>query len=282
MDIDERVCIVTGGANGIGRAIAERFVQEGAAQVVVADIDGAAAQKTAAEIGALGVACDVGDEAQLATLIGETFERTGRIDVVVSNAGITASGGVEAPDEDWQRLWQINLMAHVYAARAAVPLMLEQGEGYLLQVASAAGVLTEIGSAPYSVTKHAAVSLAEWLSIQYRRKGLRVSCLCPAGVATDFLDLDDPIHQFLHFSAKTPAEVADSVIEGMRDERFLILPHPEVGEYFQFKGDQYDRWLHNFSKLPEKIARRQRKMAGVVEESQIRNSKSDTNSKLET
>ena len=258
MDVAGRVCIVTGGANGIGRAICEKFIASGAAHVVVADLDGTAASRTAEDIGATAVTCDVACESEVADLIHGTFVQYGRVDVVVSNAGVTAKGGVEVPDEQWQWLWQVNLMAHVYAARAALPIMQGQGEGYLVQVASAAGILTEVGSAPYSVTKHAAVSLAEWLSIQYRRQGIRVSCLCPAGVATDFLDLDDPIHQFLHFSSKTTAEVADSVLEAMHEERFLILPHPEVGEFFAFKGEQYDRWLHNFSKLPEKIARKQR------------------------
>jgi NAD(P)-dependent dehydrogenase (short-subunit alcohol dehydrogenase family) len=168
---------------------------------------------------------------------------------------VTAKGGFEAADADWQRNWNVNVLAHVYAARAVVPHLLERGAGYYVLTASAAGLLTEIGSAPYSVTKHAAVAFAEWLSVTYRRRGLRVSVVCPAGVDTGFLDLEDPVHKFLHLSSVSPDDVAACVVAGMRRETFLILPHPEVAEFFAYKGQDYDRWLHNFSRVHQKLNR---------------------------
>jgi short-subunit dehydrogenase len=149
-------------------------------------------------------------------------------------------------------------MSQVYAARAVLPHMLARGEGYLVQVSSAAGLLTEIGSAPYSVTKHAVVSFAEWLSVHYQKQGIRVSCVCPAGVATDFLDMEDPIHQFLHMSAHTPEHVADCILQGIHDEHFLILPHPEVAEFFAYKSQDYDKWLKNFARVNQKLQKRTR------------------------
>lgn len=256
MDLKGKVVVVTGGANGIGRALCERFHTEGARGIAVADVDDAAGQEVADRIGGLSVRCDVADESQVADLVTLAEANFGPVDLFCSNAGITTKGGPEVADPDWQRLWEVNLMAHVYAARAVLPSMLERGSGYLLHTSSAAGVLTEIGSAPYSVTKHAAVAFAEWLSVHYRRRGIGVSCLCPAGVATAFLDPDDPIHQFLHATSVTPEQVADCVIEGLAQERFLLLPHPEVGEFFAFKGTDYDRWLKNFSRLKDKMDRR--------------------------
>jgi NAD(P)-dependent dehydrogenase (short-subunit alcohol dehydrogenase family) len=255
MDVAGCVAVVTGGGNGIGRALCLRLAQAGA-HVVVADVDAEAAQRVAEEAGSLALCCDVGEEGQVQALVAQTTKEHGRIDLFCSNAGVTAKGGYEASDDDWERNWRVNVMSHVYAARAALPAMLERGEGYFLLTASAAGLLTEIGSAPYSVTKHGTVAFGEWLSVHHRRQGLRVSVLCPAGVATDFLDLDDPVHQFLHARSVTAEEVAESTLQGIAEERFLILPHPEVAEFFAFKGQNYDRWLHNFSRINEKIARR--------------------------
>lgn len=255
MELSQQVAVVTGGAQGIGRALCRRFATEGAAGIVVADLDFEGARLVAEEVGGLAIPCDVSDERQIQSLVQQTLDRFGRIDLFVSNAGITTKGGIEVVDQEWQRLWDVNVMSHVYASRAVLPAMLERGNGYLLNTSSAAGVLTEIGSAPYSVTKHAAVALAEWLSVQYRRRGIKVSCLCPAGVATDFLDLEDPIHQFLHMSSVTPEQVAECVVQGLSDERFLILPHAEVQEFFQFKADHYDDWLKNFSRVNEKMER---------------------------
>ena len=182
-----KVAVVTGGASGIGRALCRRFAAEGARGVVVADVDAAGAAQVAREIGGLAVRTDVSREADIVRLVERAMAAFGAIDLFCSNAGIAMEGGVETSDADWQRIWGINFMAHVYAARAVLPGMLARGRGYLLQTASAAGLLTQIGSAPYAVTKHAAVSLAEWLAVTYGDRGIRVSCLCPQGVRTNML-----------------------------------------------------------------------------------------------
>jgi NAD(P)-dependent dehydrogenase (short-subunit alcohol dehydrogenase family) len=255
MELQDQVIVVTGGARGIGRALCERFAREGARAVVVADVDRTAAEQTAQALGPVAQprACDVAHEPDVQRLVAETLTAWGRIDLFCSNAGITAKGGCEVPNEDWDRLWRVNVLAHVFAARAVLPDMLARGSGCLLQTCSAAGLLTEVGSAAYSVVKHAAVAFAEWLSVRYRRRGIVVSCLCPAGVATEFLNVDDPVHQFLATSAVSVEQVADCVVEGLAAERFLILPHPQVLEFLQFKGTDYDRWLHNFSRIAEKL-----------------------------
>jgi NAD(P)-dependent dehydrogenase (short-subunit alcohol dehydrogenase family) len=267
MELSGKVAVVTGGAGGIGQALCRRFSHEAAAVVVVSDLDEERGLETAADVGGIFVRCDVSRESDVQQLARRVLDQFGRIDLFVSNAGITAPGGIDVPDDRWQQLWQVNLMAHVYAARAVVPSMLAHGSGWLLQVSSAAGVLTEIGSAAYTVTKHAAVALAEWLSIRYRRQGIGVSCLCPAGVATDFLNLEDPVHQFLHLSAVSPEHVADCVIEGLYEERFLILTHEQVEEFFRYRTEDYDRWLHNFSRIQEKLERaKERRSPAVIRE----------------
>jgi NAD(P)-dependent dehydrogenase (short-subunit alcohol dehydrogenase family) len=255
MELGDRVVLVTGGANGIGRATCRRIACENPRGIVIADRDLPAAEAVAAEIGAIAVECDVSCEADLMAAVQRTRREFGRIDVVVSNAGVTTKGGFETSDVEWDRLWRVNVLAHVFLARAVVPVMIEQGEGAFVVTASAAGLLTEIGSAAYSVTKHGAVAFAEWLSVHYRNQGLKVACLCPAGVATDFLDLADPIHQFLHVSSITAEQVADCVIDALRRETFLVLPHAEVGEFFQFKSQNYDRWLHNFAHVNTRLKR---------------------------
>lgn len=255
MDVRDKVVVVTGGGNGIGRALCERFAREGAASVVVSDCDEAAARHVADAIGGVAHPADVACEEDVQELVAATLRRSGRIDLFCSNAGITVRGGVEVPDADWTRLWNVNVMSHVFAARAVLPGMLARGQGYLLQTASAAGLLTEIGSAPYSATKHATVALAEWLAVTHHAAGLRVSCLCPMGVATDFLDETDPVHRFLAREAVTVEQVAQAVIEGLADERFLILPHPDVAEFFARKGSNYERWLSNFRRLGAKLRR---------------------------
>ena len=232
-----------------------RFAAEGARGVVVSDLDESAAAIVAREIDGLAVACDVSVETQVVALVEKTIAHYGQVDLFCSNAGITTIGGIDVPNEQWQQLWDVNFMAHLYAARAVVPHMLERGSGYLLQTASAAGVLTEVGSAPYSVTKHAAVSFAEWLSIQYKNSGIGVSCICPLGVRTDMLEGDHPVIRFLQLSAIEPEDVAEAAIQGMADERFLILPHPEVAEYFAYKTDDYDRWLRGMRRLNEKLTK---------------------------
>jgi NAD(P)-dependent dehydrogenase (short-subunit alcohol dehydrogenase family) len=261
MQLQDKVVVVTGGANGIGRALCRRFSDEGAAAVVVTDIDEAAAMTLAEEIGGLGLGCDVGIEAEIQHVVNRTQEEHGRIDLFCSNAGITVNGGLETTDAQWQQMWQVNVLSRVYAARAVLPSMLARGSGYFLQTVSAAGLLTEIGSASYSVTKHADLAYAEWLSSIYGREGIGVSCICPLGVETDMLDPDDPIHQFLQVAAITPEQVADSVIDGLNEERFLILPHPEVADFFQIKAGDHDRWLRGMQRLHQKLTKKRSRKA---------------------
>lgn len=257
MDVRDKVVVVTGGARGIGLALCERFAEERARAVVIADLDESAAQHAAGRFGGMAMRCDVGVEAEVQSLVRRTVEQFGRIDLFCSNAGITMKGGLELADADWQRLWNVNLMSRLYAARAVVPRMLAQGGGYLLHTASAAGLLTEIGSAPYAITKHADVAFAEWLAVQYGRRGIRVSCLCPMGVETDMLDAADPVHQFLQLTSVSPAQVADAVIAGLAAEQFLILPHPQVAEFLHLKATEPDRWLRAMRRLNDKLAPRE-------------------------
>ncbi|HZF53833.1 MAG TPA: SDR family oxidoreductase [Polyangiaceae bacterium] len=250
MEISDKVAVVTGGASGIGAGMAARFAREGAAGVVVADVNLTRAQGVARGIGAqaVAIACDVSREADIQDLARQTRERFGRIDIYFSNAGILGPmGGIELEDALWNKMWQIHGMAHVWAARAVIPEMVERGEGYFLVTASAAGLLNIVESAPYGVTKHAAVALAEWLRIAYGRKGVRVSCLCPQSVQTD-MTRDGTGSAGLD-GVLTPEQVADVVVQTMRDERFLALPHPEVARYFLNKGQDYDRWIGGMQKL---------------------------------
>ena len=252
MQIKDRVVVVTGGSHGIGRALCKRFAAEGARSVVIADIDMESAAALAKEIGGTAIRCDVADEAQIKLLVEQTIHAHAAIDLFCSNAGVTVKGGEDVADADWDRLWRINVLSRVFAARAVVPHMKRRGAGYLLHTASAAGLMTEIGSAPYAVTKHADVALAEWLAVRHGRDGIKVSCLCPMGVTTGMLDADDPIHQFLHAMSVTPDDVASAVIEGLAEERFLILPHPEVLEFSQRRMDDFDRYLRAMQRMREK------------------------------
>jgi len=253
MEMKGKVIVVTGGASGIGAALVRRFAREGAAGIAVADLDAGQAQAVAAEVGGLAVRTDVSREADVRSLVAQATQRFGRVDVLCSNAGIAIGAGVDTPDADWQRSWEVNLMAHVYGARAVLPQMLERGEGYLLQTASAAGLLSHPESATYAVTKHAAVALAEWLSINYGDKGIRVSCLCPQGVRTPMLMGQDSERQsFLLEGSVSPEQVTDDVIAALRAEAFLVLPHPEVHDYMQRKAGDVDRWLGGMRKLRAK------------------------------
>ncbi|HLQ61402.1 MAG TPA: SDR family oxidoreductase [Candidatus Acidoferrales bacterium] len=250
MEVAGRVAVVTGGGSGIGRALCNRFAA-GGAKVVVADIDGAAARRVASEVGGLPVTADVSREAAVKDVVARTLAEHGRLDVFCSNAGIAVGGGPEAPDADWQRIWEVNVLAHVLVARHALPHLLAHGEGYLLGTVSAAGLLNHVLAAPYGVTKAAALSLFEWLSIAHGDHGLHVSCLCPQGVRTPMLAADPS--GFLDAGALEPEQVAEVVVEGMRAERFLILPHPQVAEYFQRKAADYDRWLRGMRRLRGRI-----------------------------
>jgi NAD(P)-dependent dehydrogenase (short-subunit alcohol dehydrogenase family) len=252
--IKDKVVVVTGGATGIGRGLCRRFKQEGARAIVVADIDADGAAAVAREIGGLAVPTDVGDETQVVRLVEAATANYGAIDLFCSNAGMIVRAGLEASNADWQKIWDVNVMAHVYAARAVLPGMLARGQGYLLQTVSAAGLLSQIGSAPYSVTKHAAMGFAEWLSITYGTRGIRVSCLCPQGVRTHMLLGDSGDRSsFLSEGSVSTEEVAEFVIRGLETETFLILPHPEVLEYFRRKGADYDRWLGGMRRLEAKV-----------------------------
>ena len=255
MQIRDKVIIVTGGAMGIGAALCRRFASEGARQVVVSDIEGAQAEAVASEIGGLAVATDVTREEDIRNLVAVTIGRYGRIDIFCSNAGIFgARGGIEIENAIWTRVFEVNILAHLYAARAVVPHMLERGEGYLLQTVSAAGLLNQIDGAPYGVSKHAAIGLAESLAIEYGGRGIRVSCLCPQGVRTRMLLGDDGgSGSFLKAGSVSPEEVAEAVVRGIEAEKFLILPHPEVEEYFRRKGSDYDRWLRGMRRLRESV-----------------------------
>lgn len=264
MDISERTIVVTGGASGIGRALARRLAGGGVRGVVVADLDEAGAQAVAAELGdrAVGVGCDVADDSEVNRLIDRAEEAFGPVDLFCANAGIGTGHGLDAPDEVWDRMLAVNVRSHVLAARRLVPGWLERGEGYFLSTASAAGLLTQIGDAPYAVTKHAAVAFAEWLSVTYGDRGVRVSCLCPMGVNTALLQggLDAPGSEGLGprvvaaaGQVLEPEEVAEAVVEAVGAERFLILPHPEVLEFFRRKGADYDRWLGGMRRLQAQV-----------------------------
>lgn len=254
MEVRDRIVVVTGGGSGIGRALCERFAAEQARGVVVADQDEALAREVASSIGGLAITTDVAIECDLQRLVEFTTDELGPIDLFCSNAGIIQTGGVETSDADWQRIWEVNVMSHVFAARAVLPGMLARGEGYLLQTASAAGLLTQLGSAAYSVTKHAAVGFAEWLSITHAAAGIKVSCLCPQGVRTQMLHrATGGIADHIRETALDPEQVADAVIAGLAAEQFLILPHPEVAEYFLHKASDYDRWLRGMRRLQERL-----------------------------
>src|SRR3954466_5824352 len=259
MDLAGKVAVVTGAANGIGRACATRFAAEGA-KVVVADLDGDATETVAAEIGALGVATDVSVEADVKHLVEETEKEVGPIDLFHSNAGIGVAGSIFADDALWQKIWDVNLMAHVYAARAVLPGMLDRGVYCLVSTASAAGLLTQIGNASYAVTKHAAVALAEWLPVPYGAPGIKVSCLCPQGVNTNMLrgstsDIDGASASAVRAGGDVlePEQVAEVVVQAIRDETFLILPHPEVAEYLRRKTSDHDRWLAGMRRLQARV-----------------------------
>jgi len=250
MRLEGKCVVVTGAASGIGAALARRFAAEGARGVVVADVQAEALEAVARESGnGLAVPCDVTDESQIRTLVDAAEARFGPIDLFCSNAGIVVPGGVDASDEIWRRSIDVNVMAHVYAARIMVPRMVERGEGYLLQTASAAGLLTQIGSAPYSVTKHAALALAEWLAITFGDQGVKVSVLAPQAVRTA-MTMGIPNGGVAGVDGMLePDTVADAVVRGLASEAFLILPHPEVLEYFRRKASDYDRWLAGMKRL---------------------------------
>jgi len=282
MEIRDRVAVVTGGASGIGRSLCLAFAEHGAAGVVVADVDTPGAEDVAAQVisrggRALAVRADLTREGDVRALVGQATDAFGRIDLFCSNAGIIVAGGVEVSDEAWSRVWAINVQSHIYVARAVLPGMLARGAGYLVITASAAGLLTQLGSAPYAVTKHAAVALAEWLAITYGARGIKVSCLCPQAVTTNLgatslrevgalalpppgdgavpsTDAGSVSRQAAVDGVLTPEQVAASVVDGLAAERFLILPHPEVAAYELRRAQDRDRWLGGMRRLHARLA----------------------------
>jgi NAD(P)-dependent dehydrogenase (short-subunit alcohol dehydrogenase family) len=252
MDVKGKLIAITGGGNGIGRAMARRFAAEGAKHVAVADLDGAAAERVAKEIGGSCSRVDVSVEAQLVEFIDATERAHGPIDLFCSNAGVAIGGGLETSNALWEKVLDINLMAHVYAARALVPRMIDRGGGYLLNTASAAGLLAQIGNVTYSVSKNAAVAFAEWISITYGDAGIKVSLLCPQAVRTDMIAGHEEGVASVN-GIMEPEQVADAVIEGLAAERTLILPHPIVADYVNRRAQDRERWLGGMRRLQKKM-----------------------------
>jgi NAD(P)-dependent dehydrogenase (short-subunit alcohol dehydrogenase family) len=233
--------------------MARRFAAEGPRALVLGDLDLGSAEAVATGIGATAIEVDVADPMSNDRLIDLTEDRFGPIDLFCANAGIGFAGDEQTPPERWDFMWQVNVMSHVHAARRLLPAWLTRGEGYFLSTASAAGLLTNLKAAQYSVTKHSAVAFAEWLAITYGDQGVKVSCLCPMGVKTPLLDAADEFHALLDPLALEPAEVAEAVVAGLADERFLILPHSEVAQFFQNKANDYDRWIGGMRKLQRTV-----------------------------
>ena len=256
--LQDKITVVTGAGSGIGRSLAIRFAEIGARAVVCTDLNADNAAETAEMIGKAGTsaALDVGDEAAIEALVAETEATVGGIDIFVSNAGYGQSGGLSLATEDWQRMMSVHAWSHLAAARAVVPGMVQRGGGYLLSTASAAGLLTQINSGPYAVSKHAAVALAEWISINYGDQGIGVSVLCPQAVRTNILGPAAKRPNSTQASADgvlEPEFVADACIQAMEEGRFLVLPHPEVETYFQRKANDYDRWLGGMRRFKDRL-----------------------------
>lgn len=254
MELEDKIAVVTGGAGGIGKALCRRFADEGAKTVVVVDRNAAGAAEVAADVGGVAMSADVTRERDVRHVVEWTERGHGPIDLFCSNAGIAVAGGAETADADWQRSWAVNVMAHVYATRALLPRMIARGRGYFLNTASAAGLLNQIGSASYGVTKHAAVGFAEWLALSHAHQGIKVSLLCPQAVRTPMLDDSRGTQAASVDGAIEPEELAEAVVDGLRAERFLILPHPRVLDYMQRKTGDYDRWLRGMNRLQERLA----------------------------
>ncbi len=251
MQLQGRTTIITGAAKGIGAALSLRFASAGA-KVVLADTDIEPLESLAKSIDGLAVSCDVTSEADIQALVAAAEDHYGKVDLFCSNAGLIIDEpghAASASNEAWQRCWQVHVMAHVYAARAVLPSMIERGNGYILNMCSAAGLLNQIGNAAYSATKHAAVGFAESLAITHREQGIKVSVICPQYVATPLLGYSNVQPEDLPSGTITAEEVAESVVEGVDRETFLILPHPEVAKYIQYKSAEYDKWLASMIRL---------------------------------
>ena len=251
MELAGKNIVVTGGGNGIGKALCERFAAEGARHLTVVDLDLGSADRVAGSIGGVARRVDVGSREAVMELVTEVESLAGPIDLFVSNAGIAIEGGPEVEVDAWQKIWDVNVMAHIHAAHAVLPSMLERGDGYLLNTCSAAGLLSQIGSAPYAVTKHAAVAFAEWISITYGARGIKVSALCPQAVRTNMTaGMEDGGVAGVDGMIE-PEQLAEVTIEGLREEAFLILPHASVRDYYARKGNDIDRWLAGMRRLAD-------------------------------
>ena len=260
MDIANRIMVVTGGASGIGKALAEAFHREGARHVVIADRDEAGVKAVAEALGGTGIGLDVADEDAVRDLVQAVTSNIGPIDLFMSNAGYVTFGGLEVPNQEINDMWDVHVMSHVYAARAVLPSMIERGEGYIMSTASAAGLLTQLGSLAYSLTKHAAVALAEWIAITHGDQGIRVSVHCPQAVKTNIGANSPTAGRFGEAvgvasgdGVLTAEQAADVCIEAIREERFWVLPHPEVAEYVRRKATDVDRWLHGMRRFQGRL-----------------------------
>lgn len=254
MNVKDKIILATGGANGIGKALCERFHADGAAKVYVADIDFETAKKVAESVGGKALKLDVADEANCKDIVKQILDESGRLNFICSNAGIGgAEGLLEVSNEDWRNIYEVNVLSHVFLARAAFPAMIENGGGALMITASAAGLLTHPTGAPYAATKHAAVALAENFALEFFEKGIYVSCLCPQGVITRMIDGEDNPNKFLMADAISVEECADAVVKALEAETFLILPHAEVAEYIVNKAENRDRWLHQLRKVRKAV-----------------------------
>jgi NAD(P)-dependent dehydrogenase (short-subunit alcohol dehydrogenase family) len=253
MELKDAGVVVTGAGSGIGAALARRFAAEGA-RLVVNDLDGAAAARVAAEVGGLAVPGDAGAEDSVAALVKTARAHLGEIDLFCANAGIEPGGGEHTPEEVWDQAWQVNVLGHVRAVRHLIGPWLERGRGHFLATVSAAGLLTHLESAPYSVSKHGALAFAEWLSATHGDNGVTVQVICPLGVRTEMYENSDAAaKQVLAGEVLEPGQVADKVMEGLADGRFLILPHPEVRDHYAFRATDTDRWLRGMRRLRRRI-----------------------------
>jgi NAD(P)-dependent dehydrogenase (short-subunit alcohol dehydrogenase family) len=253
MRLDDAVVVVTGAGNGIGAALSREFAGAGAS-VVLNDVDGDAVERVATEVGGLAVPGDAASDEGARALVEAAIARYGRIDLFCANAGVDPGGGPEAADEIWQHAWEVNVMAHVRAARAVLPHWLERGKGHFLATVSAAGLLTMLGSAPYSVSKHGALAFAEWLAVTYADRGITVQALCPQGVRTEMLArAGETANKLLGGEAIEPEQVADEVVKSLGSGEFLILPHPEVARYYEFRASDPGRWQSAMRKLQRRL-----------------------------
>ncbi len=266
MNVADKIILVTGGANGIGKALCERFHADGATRIYVADIDLENAEKVAESVNGIALKLDVADEANCQSVVTRILNESGRLDFIASNAGIGgAEGLLKVSNDDWRSIYEINVLSHVFLARAAFPSMIERGSGAFMITASAAGLLTHPTGASYAATKHAAVALAENMSLEFYEQGIYVSCLCPQGVITRLIDGENNLNNFLIADAITAEACADAVIKALEAETFLILPHPEVAEYIVNKAENRDRWLHSLRKMRRFVLGEREKILSKVE-----------------